>query len=115
MAKAAAGKGGGKKPTKKAMTKSQFVAHLAEKTELSKKQVDAVLQEIVATVTDQLKSSGTFVLPGVARLKRTYVEAKKGGEQKINPLNQQPYTTKDKPAHYKVKVLPIKAFKTALM
>jgi nucleoid DNA-binding protein len=113
MAKAAKS-GGGKKAGKKAMTKSQFVAHLAEKSELSKKQVDALLTEIVDTITDQLKTSGKFVFPGLARITRTYVEAKKGGEKKINPLTKTEYVTKDKPAHHKVRINPIKAMKTAL-
>lgn len=113
MAKAA--KGGSKKPAaKKALTKSQFVAHLAEKTELSKKQIDEVLNEIVSTVTDQLKSSGKFVFPGLARMTRVYVERKEGGQEKVNPLNGKTYTTKEKPAHYKVNIRPIKAIKTAL-
>jgi nucleoid DNA-binding protein len=111
MAKAAKG---GKKANKKAMTKSQFVAHLAEKSELSKKQVDALLAEIAATVTEQLKDTGKFVFPGLARMTRTYVEAKKGGEKKINPLTKTEYVTKDKPAHYKVRINPIKSMKTAL-
>ncbi len=114
MAKAAAK--GGKKAPKKAMTKSQFVAHLAEKfTKLTKKEVDALLGEIVSTVTDQLKSTGKFVFPGLARLTRTHVPEKKGGEKKINPLTKTEYVTKDKPAHYKVRINPIKAMKTALM
>ena len=113
MAKAA--KPAAKKPAgKKPLTKSQFVAHLAEKTELSKKQIDAVLSEIIATVTDQLKSTGKFVFPGLARMTRVFVERKEGGQTKINPLNQKEYVTKEKPAHYKVNIRPIKAMKTAL-
>jgi len=112
MAKAAAK--GGKKSTKKTMTKSQFVAHLADKSQLTKKQVDALLTEIVATVTEQLKSAGKFVFPGLARMTRTHVEARKGGEEKKNPLTGQMYITKDKPAHHKVRINPIKAMKTSL-
>ncbi len=112
MAKA---KASAKKAAKKAMTKSAFVAHLATKSELSKKQVEALLGEIVSTVTDPLKSAGKFVFPGLARLTRSYKEAKKGGETKKNPLNGKEYTTKDKPAHYRVRINPIKAIKTALM
>jgi nucleoid DNA-binding protein len=111
MAKAAKG---GKKSGKKTMTKSQFVAHLADKSGLTKKQVDALLTEMVDTITDQLKGSGKFVFPGLARITRTYVEAKKGGEKKINPLTKTEYITKDKPAYYKVRLNPIKAMKTAL-
>jgi nucleoid DNA-binding protein len=109
-AKASAKKGG----KAKTMTKSQFVATIAEKTELSKKQVDTILAEIVTLVTDQLKGSGKFVFPGLARMTRTYVEAKPGGQKKINPLNGKEYETKAKPAHHKVRINPIKAFKTAL-
>jgi nucleoid DNA-binding protein len=112
MAKAA--KSGGKKVVQKAMTKSQFVAHLADKSKLTKKEIDALLVEIVDTITDQLKVAGKFVFPGLARLTRTHYPEKKGGEKKINPLNGQEYTTKTKPAHYKVKINPIKAMKTAL-
>ena len=48
MAKAAA-KPAAKKAAapKKAMTKSAFVAHLATKAEITKKQVDVVLDEII--------------------------------------------------------------------
>jgi nucleoid DNA-binding protein len=105
---------GGKKAGKKTMTKSQFVAHLADKSGLTKKQIDALLTEIVDTITGQLKGSGKFVFPGLARMTRTHVEAKKGGEKKINPLTKTEYVTKDKPAHYKVRINPIKAMKTAL-
>lgn len=113
MAKAA--KAGAKKAAvKKALTKSQLVAHIAEKTELSKKQVDAVLATLVDTVTDQLKSAGKFVFPGLARLTRVHVEKKEGGQKKINPLTKTEYITKEKPAHYKVNMRPIKAIKTAL-
>ncbi|MBN9121239.1 MAG: HU family DNA-binding protein [Planctomycetes bacterium] len=113
MAKAA--KGGAKKAVvKKPLTKSQFVAHLAEKTELSKKQIDTVLTEIVNAVTEQLKDAGKFVFPGLARMTRVFVEKKEGGQEKINPLNGKPYKTKEKPAHYKVNIRPIKAIKTAL-
>jgi len=111
MAKAT--KSGG---SKKALTKSAFVAQIAEKTELSKKQVDAVLDEIVDAIKSQLgpKGPGKFVLPGIARLSLIKVKARKGGEKKINPLNGQEYVTKDKPAYNKVNIRPIKGLKEAL-
>lgn len=109
MAKAA-------KAPKKAMTKSVFVAEIAEKSELSKKQVEAVLEQIVEVVKAQLggKGAGKFVFPGLARLTLTKVKAVKGGVEKKNPLNGQMYTTKDKPAFHKVNIRPIKALKEAL-
>jgi nucleoid DNA-binding protein len=111
MAKAA--KAGG---AKKTMTKSGFVAHLAEKTSLTKKQVEAVLEGIVDAVKHQLggKGPGKFVFPGLARMTLTKVKAVKGGVEKVNPLNGQKYVTKDKPAYNKVNIRPIKAIKEAL-
>lgn len=109
MAKAA-------KAGKKAMTKSAFVAELAEKTELSKKQVDAVLDGVIEIVTAQLsgKGAGKFTIPGLARLSVTKRKAVKGGVEKTNPLNGQKYITKDKPASIRVNMRPVKALKEAL-
>ena len=104
------------KAPKKAMTKSAFLAELAEKTELSKKQVDAVLNGIVEMVQRELsgKGAGKLVIPGLARMSVTKVKAVKGGVEKKNPLNGQMYITKDKPAYNKVRVSPIKALKESL-
>jgi nucleoid DNA-binding protein len=114
MAKAS--NGAAKKAGKKAMTKSAFVAHLAEKTALTKKQVESVLDEVVEVVKTQLgpKGAGKFVLPGLARFTLSRRKAVKGGQKKINPLNGQEYVTKDKPASNRVNIRPAKVFKEAL-
>lgn len=111
-AKAAAPKK--KAAAKKALTKSQFVTHLADKTQLTKKQIDQVLTEIVDKVTAELKSSGKFVFPGLARMSLTPVKAREGGVKKVNPLNGKEYETKPRPAFNKVNIRPIKAIKAAL-
>lgn len=105
-----------KSAEKKALTKSQLIAHLAEKTALSKKQVDTVLNEIIETIKMQLggKGPGKFVFPGLARLTLTRREGVKGGITKINRLTGKEYVTKDKPAYNQVKIRPIKAIKEAL-
>ncbi len=110
MAKAA------KASPKKALTKSAFVAHLADKAEITKKQVEAVLSEITAVVLSQVggKGPGKFVLPGIARITLTRKKAVKGGEKKINPLNGQEYVTKDKPAYNRVNIRPVKSLKESL-
>jgi nucleoid DNA-binding protein len=104
------------KKSAKALTKSQFIAALAEKTELSKKQVDAVLNEIIEEIKGQLgaKGPGKFVFPGLARMTLTRREGVKGGVTKINPLTGKEYVTKDKPAYNQIKIRPIKAIKEAL-
>ena len=113
-AKPAAKKAAGKK--EKAMTKSQFVAHLADKVGITKKQVDGVLDEIINTVKAQVsgKGPGKFVFPNLCRVTVKHKEAQPGGEKKINPLNKQEYTTKPKPAHNVVKLHPVKSLKDAL-
>ena len=115
MAKAA--KPAAKKPAaKKMMTKSALVAHLAEKGGITKKQVDAVLAEIIELVKSQVSSKGPgqFVLPGLCRVTVTHKDAVKGGEKKINRLTNAEYITKDKPAYNQVKLRPVKALKDAL-
>ena len=104
------------KAAKKALTKSAFLAELAEKTELTKKQVDAVLTGVVEMVQRELsgKGAGKLVIPGLARMSVTKVKAVKGGVEKKNPLTGSMYITKDKPAYNKVRLSPIKALKEAL-
>lgn len=104
------------KAPKKALTKSAFLTEVAEKTELTKKQVDAVLAAVVELVQRELsgKGAGKLVVPGLARMSVTKVKAVKGGVEKINPLNKQPYITKDKAAYNKVRVSPVKALKESL-
>jgi nucleoid DNA-binding protein len=115
MAKAA--KPAGKKPAgKKAMTKSQFVAHLAEKAELSKKQIDVILNEIVEVVKGQVSSKGPgkFVFPGLARFTLKHKPAVQGGVTKTNPLNGKTYVTQDKPAKNVVRARPVKALQESM-
>lgn len=101
---------------KKALTKSQLIAHLAEKTQISKKDVDSLMNEIIETIKGQLgtKGPGKFVFPGLARITLTRRDGVKGGVTKINRLTGKEYVTKDKPAFNQVKIRPIKAIKEAL-
>src|SRR5262245_51092633 len=105
-----------KKAGKKPLTKTQFVQHLSEKTELKKSDVVKILDALVEAVHDQLgpKGPGKVVGPGLDRLYISEVKAVKGGEVKVNPLNGKEYTTKPRPAHNKVNMKPIKAIKEAL-
>ncbi|CAN5366810.1 hypothetical protein BH11PLA2_BH11PLA2_47530 [soil metagenome] len=100
--------------TKKAITKSALYAHLAEKADLKKTQIAAVLDELVAVASSELKKNSLFTLPGVARLKIRKVKAVKGGQKKINPITKTEYITKDRPAYNKVVARPVKAFAEGL-
>ena len=52
----------------KTMTKSATLAALAEKTSLSKKQVESFLDETLALAAREAKKSGVFLLPGFGKL-----------------------------------------------
>jgi len=101
---------------KKAMTKSQFVAHLATKAGITKKDVDVVLDEIIEVIKGEVstKGPGKFVFPNLCRVTVTRKDAVKGGEKKINRLTGAEYVTKPKPAYNQVKLRPVKALKDAL-
>jgi DNA-binding protein HU-beta len=52
----------------KTMTKSATLAALAEKTSLSKKDVERFLDETLALAAREAKKSGVFLLPGFGKL-----------------------------------------------
>ena len=60
------------------MTKSQIVAHLAEKVEIPKKTTAAVLVELVTLATKEAKSSGQFVVPGLGKAVKANRKARMG-------------------------------------
>ncbi len=105
-------------PAKKApairdkMTKSQIGASLAESTELSKKQVNAVLDELNTLIERSIKkrSVGEFTIPGVMKIttvKKPARKARKG----INPFTGEETVFKAKPASIAVKIRPLKKLK----
>jgi DNA-binding protein HU-beta len=52
----------------KTMTKTATLAALAEKTQLSKKQIEGILDETLQLACREAKKSGQFVLPGFGKL-----------------------------------------------
>lgn len=105
-------------PVKKApalkdkMTKSQIVASLAESTDLSKKQVNAVLDDLNTLIERSIKkrSVGEFTIPGVMKIttvKKPARKARKG----INPFTGEETVFKAKPASTAVKIRPLKKLK----
>lgn len=95
-----------------AMTKSQMLNHISEATELSRKDVTAVLDELTLLIERHVKKKavGEFKLPGLMKVKvvkKPAVKARKG----INPFTGEEMMFKAKPARNVVKVLPLKALK----
>lgn len=60
------------------MTKSELLGHLAEKCELSRKQIIAVLDILAQTAYGQVKSAGEFTLPGFGKLVKKHRAARMG-------------------------------------
>jgi len=62
----------------KPMTKSQIIAHFAEKFELTKKQAAEVLNEYSDLAIAQTKKVGAFTMPGVGKLSKVKRKARMG-------------------------------------
>jgi len=60
------------------MTKTQLVRHLAEKHELSNKQVAALIDYIAEVAVKETKKNGVFVVPGLGRLVKSNRKARVG-------------------------------------
>ena len=98
----------------KAYTKTQIVAEIAEKTELTKKDVSAVLDAMGDVIKKSLgsKGPGSFVLPGLVKIEKKRVEKTPAKKNVPNPFK--PGEFRDipaKPAHNKVKVRALKGLK----
>lgn len=103
-----------KKPTTIAAkyNKTQILDAIAENTELSRKQVSSVLEELsnVIGLHIKKKSVGEFVLPGllkISTISKPATKARKG----INPFTKEEVMFKAKPASTVVKVRPLKKLK----
>lgn len=97
---------------KKAPTKSEIYSAIAEKADLTKKQVAAVFDELSVIIEKNMKKSGPqiFTLPGLAKItvkRKPATKARKG----INPFTGEEMMFKAKPATNAVKIRPLKALK----
>lgn len=60
------------------MTKSELLNRLAEKAELSRKQMGGILDELANVAYSQVKSAGEFTLPGFGKLVKKHRAARMG-------------------------------------
>lgn len=92
--------------------KTQMLQQISDATELSKKQVQSVLDELTNIIEGHVKKKGVgeFVLPGLLKIttvKKPATKARKG----INPFTGEEVMFKAKPASTSVKVRPLKKLK----
>ena len=100
------------KSIKEPLTKSQLFTTIAENTELKKKDVVAVFDELSSLINGHIKrnGAGVFTLPGLLKIKvvrKPATKARKG----INPFTGEPTVFKAKPARNVVKAQPLKNLK----
>jgi len=97
------------------MSKSQFVATLAEKSGLNKKQALSALDTINTMVAQQLgkQGPGEVLIPGLLKLLIVDKPATPQHEG-VNPFTKEPMTYKAKAARKVIKVRPLKALKDAI-
>lgn len=97
---------------KERYNKSQMLNEISENTELSRKQVSAVIDELSTLIERHIKkrACGEFVLPGLMKVqtvRKPATKARKG----INPFTGEETVFKAKPARTVVKVRPLKKLK----
>ena len=100
------------KAIKEPFTKTMLFNEIAERTELKKKDVSAVFDELSSIINGHIRrnAAGVFTVPGLMKIKvvrKPATRARKG----INPFTGEPTIFKAKPARNVVKVQPLKALK----
>lgn len=60
------------------MTKSQLMQALADKTQMSKKDVINLLEQLTTLAYSEVKKSGEFVVPGIGKLVKVNRKARMG-------------------------------------
>lgn len=98
---------------KKPPTKTQILSHIAQNTELTRKQVAAVLGSLEDMIAKELKprGAGCFNLPGLLKIKVVKKPARKA-RKGTNPFTGEEMTFKAKPASKAIRVLPLKNLKS---
>jgi len=90
------------------MTKSQLVLKLAEASELSKKQADAVLQALVETTVSAVRKGDPVKIPGLGTFRKVQTKARMGR----NPQTGEAIKI---PARKKVRFSVAKTFKESVL
>ncbi|MFY0641910.1 MAG: HU family DNA-binding protein [Bermanella sp.] len=92
--------------------KTQILTEIADNTELTKKQVQAVLDNLGDVIERHVKKRavGEFVLPGLLKIQAVKKPAKKA-RKGINPFTGEETVFKAKPASIAVKIRPLKKLK----
>lgn len=96
----------------KRLTKAQLYSQLAEETELPKKKVSELFDNLTKLIEKQLggRGPGEFVFPGLLKVRVVKRPATKEREG-INPQTREKITIPAKPASKRVRATPLKGLK----
>ena len=95
------------------LSKSQLIERISTTTELSKRDVKNVMDNLVDVGHKELNKNGLFLVPGFAKfvvVKKPATKARKG----TNPFTGEEMMFKAKPARKIVRARPVKAAKDAV-
>lgn len=100
------------KAVRERFSKTQMLTQISESTELSRKQVQSVLDELTDIIEGHVmkRGCGEFVMPGLFKIvtvKKPARKARKG----INPFTGEETMFAAKPASIAVKIRPLKKLK----
>jgi nucleoid DNA-binding protein len=99
-----------KKAATKPPTKTELYANIAEATDLTRKDVSAVLDALGVELEKAVKTAGSFTLPGLLKVVVQHKPATKK-RQVRNPATGEMVWAQPKPARNVVKVRPLKNLK----
>jgi nucleoid DNA-binding protein len=102
------------KKMEKPLTKTELLTGIADDTGLTKKEVAAVLASLESSIKKSLGRTGCgkFVLPGLVKVEKVKVAARKARKGVPNPFKPgELMDVKSKPASTKIKVRALKSLK----
>ena len=100
----------------KLLSKSELIEKLSGSVSesVSKRDVKGVLEALAQVGYKELRKTGAFLVPGLAKfvvVKKPATKARAG----INPFTKEPTVFKARPARKVIKARPVKAVKDALL
>lgn len=103
------------RPVKSRLTKSALLGLIAERTELSRKQVACVLEELEGVMLGSVhpNGAGEFMFPGLFKVVLRKVPARKAGTLIRNPATGEMMKAAAKPASVRVKIRALAKMKAA--
>ena len=98
------------------MSKSELIQRIVEghPNEIARNYVKGVIEAVAEIGYKELKKTGAFMVPGLAKfivIKKPATKARQG----INPFTKEPTVFKAKPARKIVRARPVKAAKDAVV